>query len=1100
MSAQDIDSLPVSDDKDQVDHDSGFIAGLLRRPVAVSMLSLSLLIIGALAYLRIPLQLMPSGYTMPLLYVQVSWPNATPQEALRQIMEPLEAAVATVPGVKNLHGHCRLSGVGLRIEFDEGTDMDEGYNSLRERLDRLRPDLPEGVKQIYVWKFDPDDEPVLILGIQAPSSIQDPYQRIDENLARVIDRIPGVGKVEIWGGAPRVALVEIDADLARARGLEPFGIAQTLRHAGFVLSAGLTQQGEQVFPVRVVQPLDNLQQLRQVPLGQDIILGDIAQVRLDSVDNEGSITTIDANPGLMLGVYKDTQANTVETCARVQQQVVAAINQDSSLRGFSTLTLFDQGALINESMHNLLSSLLYGGAIAAFILFAFLRRLRPTMTAALAIPVSLLGALAVLYFTGHSLNLLSLMGLMLSVGMVVDNAIVVVERVELQRQRGLLPMAAAQRGSQEVALAITIATATTVAAFLPIILMSGSQELSFFLGEVGMPVSYALLTSLLVAVVIVPWLTRMGARAPDPLKTPRRASRLTAVLDKMVARTMGFYLRTLTHSIASPLATILISLLLFSSIFFLNVASTEGLQAGSDTINVFFRPPPRFSVDQRQKVLRQAAANIHDRAQQLGVEHVVTRLRFNRGRDSLELYLVPPELRPIAKEDVAEKIKIIISPPPGVDWRVGWGQMGGGEANTLRLSLSGDDSQYMSELAQQIVTKMQNIPGVISVDTDVEGNSVRELRATLNPEQAWQRGVGPSTLGGSLSLALSGWRVGTLHQAQGTTDILVRVSESSKRGSHGIGQLALPTTAVNTQTLSTHDFTQTENLDPQILDQDNSQNLGLAEQTTAIDQVAVFHEAPGFGVIDRDQRKSIVDIILTLKDDDLIKLRKKIDARLDDISLPRGYQLSYGKRMDRLQEQEGDEIYAAALAITFVFLLMGILFESWLLPLAVITSVPFAYTGAQWLLALTGQKRDVMAMVGMVILIGVVVNNAIVFVDAINRARRQGDDRQHAILRAGRERMRPILMTALTTIGGLLPLALGTAQVAGVSYRPLAITVMGGLIAATAVTLFLVPSSYVLFDELAKILSAAGQNRRGPRQASPATTQGDIQNTDMTDT
>jgi HAE1 family hydrophobic/amphiphilic exporter-1 len=1040
------------------------VRAALARPVTVTMALLAVVVMGLLSYLRIPLQLMPSGLTVPMLFVQVQWPNATPAEGAEQVLEPLEAALATVPGLRSSRGNSRLGGVGLRVEFDDGTNMSDAYNGVRERIDRILGELPQGIQKIYVWKFDPDDEPVLVLAILAPEDVADAYERVQDRLARALDRLPGVGNVEIWGGVPHVVEVAIDAERTRAHGLSTHAVAQALQGAGFVVAAGTASEAGRVLPLRVRRPLRDMQALRELPLGRDLRLQDVAQVAIAPDEDRGAITRVDGKPALMLGVYKESRANTVDTCRMVREALAHAFATDRALAGFSSMSLFDQGELINESLDNLQSSLLYGGLLAVALMFAFLARWRLTLVSALAIPTSLLGALAVLYFEGRTLNLLSLMGLMLGVGMVVDNAIVVVECIARRRQEGASLHDAARSGTEEVALAITVSTATTVAAFLPIILMSGKQELRFFLGEVGMPVCYALVASLLVAVVVVPMLVRLLGQASDARPHPLAAS---------LTRGMRLYAGLLRLAVQRPLDTLLLACALFATLFLLEVPDTDSLEDGGDEVVVMLAMPPSYTDDERVQVLIGVERLMLDHAEAFGIQHVVLQLRRDRGRDLVRGYLRPVAERPVERDEVARRLKAMIDPGPGVRWRVGWGHAQESDGRSLRLTLRGSDPELLRDLAGQVVARLDGIPGVISSEADVDSDSVRELHARLRPEAALRSGIGPALLGGSLSLALRGWRVSRIPVAGHDVDVLVRSAAAGDRRSD-LGNLAL----TGTPPLGAASPDETAVAVATFAD-------GEGSAAVALGQVAAFDEAPGFGAVYREDRETVVAIALTLDTADIQAVRAEVRRRIADVALPRGVSLGFGQRFADLENLQSDERFAAILATSFVFLLMGILFESWLLPLAVLACMPFALTGAQWLLFATGTPRDVMAMVGLVILIGIVVNNGIVLVDAINRRRQGGQDRVDAICDAGRERLRPILMTALTTVGGLLPLAVGGAQVAGISYAPLALTVIGGLATSTALTLVVVPAAYVALDDLGTLLLGTLQARLRAGRRSP---------------
>ncbi|MEO1272417.1 MAG: efflux RND transporter permease subunit, partial [Myxococcota bacterium] len=454
----------------------------VQRPVTVIMSFLALLVLGAIAYTQIPLQLLPSGYTPPFLFAQIPTRPAPPKDVEETIAIPMEEVFGTVRNVHRQRTWVRSSSAGFLMEFKEGTDMDEAYNQVRDRIERKLPDLPTETtgRRYFIWKYNPNNDPVFWMGATLPDDLEaeDASFVLENRLVRKLERVPGVSRVEVEGAPGREIYIEIDDKKANAAGIGVYDLIARLQRDNFTLAGGVVEDSGKRYPIRIVARYTDLAQVRAIPIAANgLTLGDVAKVGYTTTNTQ-SIYRVNTEKGVILKIFKESQANTVEVC-RAVREVIA--HPDAELARFEFIDFFDQGYYIEQSLNNLKETTLWGGLFAVLILYAFLRQVRITSMITLAIPLSLLVTLVVMYFTGSTLNVLSLMGLMLSVGMVVDNAIVVVENIQRARADGLGPKPAAIYGAGEVALAIVVATSTTIVVFLPLILMSGSQTLSFYL-------------------------------------------------------------------------------------------------------------------------------------------------------------------------------------------------------------------------------------------------------------------------------------------------------------------------------------------------------------------------------------------------------------------------------------------------------------------------------------------------------------------------------------------------------------------------------------------------------------------------------------------
>ncbi len=459
----------------------GGLPGLaVARPITVVMSLSALIVVGVIADREIPVQLLPSGFTPPFMWVDVPTRPAAPADNERLIAKPVEDVLATLPKLERIRAFVGSGSVGFLIQLQGDADVEVAYQQVRDRLDRVQALLPDTVRQIYIWRHNPNDDPVYILGITYPPSTSDPHRTVETQLVRPLERLPGVSRVRIRGARPEKVRIELDDGAARSHGVDLAELVRTLQQDNFTMALGAIEEGNRRVLVRALGRFHDLDDLRALPVrtatGQ-ITLGDVARVRI-APDSDPEIQRLDGAAAVTLMVYKEATANTVAVCATIAQEIEARLDSEG-LKGWSGKRFFDQGGYIEGSVEHLKRSALYGGALAVGVLYAFLRSLAMTLVVTLAIPLCLLATVVVLYFLGDSLNLMSMMGLMLSVGMVIDNAIVVLENIDRRRSlaspgeapASVVQATAAVEGAREVSLAITLATLTTMVVFVPMVLL-----------------------------------------------------------------------------------------------------------------------------------------------------------------------------------------------------------------------------------------------------------------------------------------------------------------------------------------------------------------------------------------------------------------------------------------------------------------------------------------------------------------------------------------------------------------------------------------------------------------------------------------------------
>ncbi|MFT4624500.1 MAG: HAE1 family hydrophobic/amphiphilic exporter-1 [Myxococcota bacterium] len=992
------------------------------RPVTVLMAFIALLVIGIIAWTRVPVQMMPSGFDPGFLWVQVPYPNASPTEVDERIVRPVEAQLGTVAGIQRLRSRADDGSAGFGIEFHSSMDMDEAYNTVVDRLERAMVDLPEDVERYWIFRYNPNDDPIVWSGVTLPETIDDPLYVLETLVKPRLERLPGVASVDFYGVPQQAVYVDYDKDRVYAHGIDLGGIQRSLSGGNFQMASGQVVDRGLTLNARSLARIESVEALRSFPIQGDIVLGDIADVRLRAAYST-DIWRIDGLQAASLAVRKEASANTIAVAEAVELELTA-LEADPRLGGATFFTFFSQGELVGESIATLLNTALTGGLFAVFILYMFLREWRMTLLIAASIPFSLLITVAVLYWWGGSLNLISLMGLMLAVGMVVDNAIVVIETIYRRRAQGAGVRAAAVGGVGEVYLAIMASTATTMVVFLPVILMSEDAMFSFFMGQLGFPVVFALAASLLVALVFAPLATRYIGNAEikaDPpwlaWGTDRYADLLGWALTHRVDATMALLAATvLTLGVAVP-----------------NVQCAGEMDENLNDFTIRFTVPPQASIRERDAIVHTFEELVEANREAWGVRVYRARLGSDDNRGGVTVYLDTDG--PLPRDEVMEAAEAVLPTElPGVEATIGWsdGEQGGG--NQVTLSVSGEDMSTLVELADEVARRVGSVPGVMDVDIDLSSEGADEIHLVIDRPAVARYGVSAQQVGGLVAYAMRGTRLPDLQT--GEREIPVQAAFALADRS-------------SLDTLLDYDV-----WSPALMSLVPVRSLTDLETTK------------GPMRIRRIDRRTSTGVTLDLAEDaDMSVVRLGLDAALEDMVFPRGYSWSRGMEFDKRGEDDDATLFALLLSVCFVFLLMGVLFESFVLPLSIITTVPMAMAGAMWALVLTGTGMDTMAGVGLVILVGVVVNNGIVLVDLVEQLRAEGTPRTQALIEAGRRRLRPILMTAMTTICGLLPMAFGASAFIGIPYAPLGRTVIGGLIAATLLTLCFVPYLYAVLDD-----------------------------------
>jgi len=1140
---------------------AGFHESLVARPVLLFVMYATVLVVGVAAYLTIPLQLMPDGITSPGLQVFLSNPGASAQENEEEVARVLEEQFRTLPGVESIQSNSSQDTVGVFLQFRADLDMDWAKSEVRDRLERARSSLPSGVQEASIWSWSQSDLPAMFFAVLHPGDSDRTDFLLDSVVKRRLEAVDGVGRVEVWGSLEDSLRILLDEDKVRAANLDIGQLVARLSADNYATPLGEVEDGGRRTMLRVDMRWRSPEEIEGLPIGDGLRIKDVGRVAAVKSVRQ-NLFRIDGRYAYYGEVQKDGAANTVETCRRLRAEF-AALAADPQLAGqLEFMPLFDQGEFIQNSLDGVRSTAIDGGMWAVLVLFLFLRRLRLTLLVALSIPFSVLVAVLWQRFAGGSFNVLTMTGITLALGMLVDNAIVVVENVVRLRAEGKGPVEACARGASQVGLAVLLSTLTSVVVFAPIMFGGANPTLSTILAELGMPLCISLLASLLAALVFLPvqlrgalgerhplmqraadalapsaelpargvsraldafvglvrmslgvlaallrlalapvaklrWLVALGfvalgtlqalsaldaarlAAELRPFATPGwssagslqapalaatialaaalcaifglpRATRLlererapagpklagTRNLPDLVA---SINTRVLSWSLVRRAAALSLLALAALSIAIpasrMEVASFAQDQSRT-RINVYVQLEDNFTLAQAADEMRRYEDLLQAKKAEWG--HARVSNRFSRTGGRLSLYWDAPqgEQRFAA---VQRELKETLPRLAGHKVRFLDEATDTNDRESVVFRLLGPDSETLQDFGVRVARELEGLPGVSEVRTPLS-DAPPQVQVRVDSELANRLGVTPQGALQTISWSLRGFLLPRYQEEGRETPLLVEYDSEQAAGLATLRELKV---------------------------QQRSAPVPLAA-------IGSFEFGSAPRSIARTDGRASFDMVARVADPDR---RNEVSqagrALVEGLDLPRGYELARAELADeRAAEELADLRAALLLSIVLVFLLMGILFESVLLPLSVLATIPFAVVGAYWSLYLTGTRMDSVGWIGIIILVGVVVNNGIVLVDNIARLRSEGFERTRAILEGTAMRVRPVLMTALTSVIGLVPLATTEPQGESIDYRALATAVAGGLVVSTIFTLVAVPLSYALVDDWARALRA----------------------------
>lgn len=1050
------------------------------------MLVLGVIVLGFISFMNIPVDLYPD-LDVPVAVVATSYSGAAPQEVERQVTEPIESALATIQGVDMIQSTSTSGSSLVVLLLDWGADLDEVLQSVRENVDMISEMLPDGANDPRVMRLDPTAIPVVWLGLggDSPERLQ---QLAEDVVEPRLKRVDGVASVSIEGGKEREIIIEVDDTLLSAYQLTPAQIIQAISQENQAVSGGNLMRGGQELQLRIDGQFETLDDLKAtlipLPAGGHVKLSDVAVVQ-DTFKDSDALAYVNGEPALVFSVLKESDANTVAVADGVFKAMEGI--QSTLPEGISLDVIFDTSQFIRDSIDNVVSNMLVGGLLAILVLLFFLRSIRGTLVIAVSIPIAVIATFALIYFTGETINMITMGGLALGIGMLVDSAIVILEGMYSYRERGYSLIDSARLGASELGPAVIASTLTTVAVFVPIVFVEGIAAEIF--APLGLTVSFSLFASMVAAITLVPMIF---SRLPQVKQRKgkvkrgrgffRRRKDSSFETDESITNTKGatqqngkegvseeptglpevaagqeeamplpvgyqlpkikaFYRRVLSWALDHRKTTVAI-------VFILLVASLAAIPF----IGATFIPTPdqgqiSISITAREGTAQEETLQLGLEASQVLEETFGDDLQTyfmtvggtttgfqggTKNRAEFIVQLVPRSERQVSTEEAIKLIEENFRNIPGIETSVFEMTSGFDAGSPISVQIRGQDWEVLEEIASEVEWIVQNVEGTREVSSTInEGQP--ELRVEVDREMAAQYGITYQQVMNEVMLRFNG-QLATIFRSDGDeVDVIVALPEERRQTIQDIESMYL---------------------------------RSASGEMIPLTAIAKLEQVQGPTEIQRQNQERQVNVTAELAGRDLGSVVADVRAQLERLTLPEGYEVAIGGQAEEMADAFGSLTQALILSIFLVYMVMAVQFESFVYPFIIMFSLPTTVIGVLFGMFITQTPLSVVAFIGLIMLAGIVVNNAIVLVDYINILRRRDKiERTEAILIAGERRLRPILMTTLTTILAMVPLALGIGEGAEIQ-APLAIVIVFGLTFSTVFTLVFVPVVYVILDNL----------------------------------
>jgi len=1003
----------------------------VKKPVTITMMILIVIVIGVVSFSKLQIDLLPQ-MELPYVMVQTTYQGAGPEEIENMISRPLEQTLSTVENIEDIISISNEGSSLLLMQFAFNTDLDEIMLQIRERIDVIKSFLPDGTSTPLALKMDPNAIPIIQLAVSSKGDLYTTQKIAEDVISPRFERIEGTASASVSGGLEQEVEIMLKEETVKGYNLNSSYVAQILQAENLNMPGGTVKKGNNELTVRTMGEFKSVEEIRNliIPLmkGGTVRLKDIADVNLKNKE-QSSITKLNGKEVVQISVMKQSDANTVNVANDIEKEIERIKTEYPEL---DLVTVFNQADYINFAIDNLIGNTTKGGILSILILLFFLRSFKTTLVIAISIPFSIITTFVILFFTDITLNMMSIGALALAVGMLVDNSIVVLENIYRNRSLGMDRFTASVDGTNEVSMAVTASTLTTIAVFIPIVFTGGLAAVLF--KEFALTITIALLSSLVIALTLVPMLSSKLVSVKN-LESEEEQ-------EKKLGPLVVFYKKILSYSLKHRLITILISIVLFVvSVIMVISVGAEFFPAGDEgMINVSVSLPAGSETQEIDAVLNEIQEIITEIPE---VEDVFTSagggnmygMGGSGGSGSMIVLLRDFDERDKSAKEISDEIRIMTKDIPGAEISVSESStmMLGLTAGAISISIKGDDLDTLKAIGDDFKKIIEKVEGTREVTTSYE-DGIPQVQIIADRGIASQYGLTTAQIGRAVINTLSGSNV-TKYKINGDEiDVVLKGDNIYGESISYLEMLPVETPM--------------------------GSNVPLSE-------VADIRIEKGPISILRENQVRVLTVSGSVMGRDVQSASIEIEELLKEYEMPYGYSYILGGEIEQIQETFTDLFLVMLMAIALVYMIIAAQFESLIQPLSIMFSVPLALSGGFIGLFITGLPLNVIGIIGLIILVGVVVNNAIVLIDYINNRRRRGEDRNVAIMKAGPIRIRPIMMTALTTILGLVPMSLGIGEGAEFT-QSMGVVVIGGLSLSTVLTLVIVPVMYTIFDDISE--------------------------------
>ncbi|WP_062051772.1 efflux RND transporter permease subunit [Bacillus sp. JCM 19034] len=1015
----------------------------VKRPVGVIMIVLAALVLGGISLKNLAIDLFPE-IEVPVAVIATSYQGAAPQEMEQLVTRPIESAVGSIEGVQAIESMSAAGSSLVILQFDWGRNIDESMNAIRERVDQVVGVLPENAGRPSILRFDPQQLPVMWVSISGASP--DILQQLAETeIQPAFERVDGVASVSIEGGLTREIQVQMDQAKLATYGLNGSQIAQAISAENQSISAGTLERGTQDLQLRINGDFTSIDDIGNTPLmiptGETITVNDVAEVT-DTFLERDVRSEVNGSEAVVLSIMKQSDGNTVAVSDNMYR-AIEQVQQDLGDSQFTVDVIIDTSEFIRQSIASVVNNMLLGALLSVIILLIFLRSIRTTLVIGISIPIAIISTFTLMYFTGETLNVLSMGGLALGLGMMVDSSIVILENIFSKRQQGYSMIEAAKEGGSELASAVLASTLTSVVVFLPIVFVEGLPAQIF--RPLAFTVAFALFASLVVSLTLIPMLSSKllsKVKVGEP-EEKKGFDRLFDKITNIYERVLKWALKKRKTTVALTIFSIVASLALTP---FIGMSFIPEADQGQVQMNIIAQTGTRIAeldemVERVNETLEPYEEIIETRYSMIGGSSQ----GMGGGSSEIEviIQLVEPSERSMTTEEFVQSLGDEMTDLPGAETTITAVGAGLGGGSPIQINISGPEMDVLEDLAQQVMWMIEDNEGITNVDSTIsEGRP--ELQIVVDRDMAAQYGLSQQQVMSEIMLGYSG-QVATRYREEGKEfDVRVILPDDQRQ------------TIQDIETMMIHNQQGTE---------------------IPLSSIAELQQIQGPTEINRSNQQREVRVTSDLVGVDLGTATTQIEAQLERMHKPDGYNLSLGGQSQEMIDAFEQLALAFFLSIFLVYMVMAIQFESFLFPFIIMFSLPTMIVGVLGGLFITNEPLSVPAFVGVIMLAGIVVNNAIVLVSYINILREKGMDRTEAIIESGRSRLRPIFMTTLTTALAMVPLALGIGQGAE-AQTPMAVVIIFGLMASTVFTLILIPVMYIFFDNLSKRMGSFSFKRK----------------------